>query len=33
MLKMPEEPKFTYNKPKKIENLNNENFEDKVWER
>jgi adenylosuccinate synthase len=24
---------ITYNKPKKIENLNNENFEDKVWER
>ena len=25
--------KISYNKPKKIENLNNENFEDKVWER
>jgi hypothetical protein len=33
MLKTLDKQIITYNKPKKIENLNNENFEDKVWER
>jgi len=28
-----EKQRIKYNRPKKIENLNNKNFEDKVWER
>lgn len=33
MLKLPEESSKGYNQTKRIENLTNENFEDKVWDR